>query len=235
VTSSAANGNGAQANSSTDRRLEKGRRRREQIVAAAAALSIRNGLGNLTHRQIAERAAVPLSATTYYFKTLTEIQVEATRHVTQRLVAQFAKELGNTEGNKLVDAARPLARALLPLRTSTVVGYQWYLGAVRIPEVRAVVAEWNHGVVGILADRFALETETAAEVVALADGLLLAATADESSRETTIRRLTRALTHFDAALRVVPANGSAPRVTSRGSSARAVGTSRSKRAALHSA
>lgn len=189
---------------STDRRLAKGRRRREQIVAAAAALSVRHGIGTLTHRQIAEHASVPLSATTYYFKTLTEIQVEATRHITQQLVARFAKELETIESNKIVDAARPLVRALLPLRTSTVVGYQWYLDAVRIPGVRAVIADWNHSVVELLAHRFDLEAETAAEVVAIADGLLLAAMAEESSRATTLRRMTHALGHFGAATHSTP-------------------------------
>ena len=140
---------------------------------------------------------MPLSATTYYFKTLTEIQVEAARHITQRLVARFAKELETIESNKIVDVARPLVRALLPLHTSTVVGYQWYLDAVRIPEVRAVIVDWNHSVVELLAERFAVDTATAAEIVAIADGLLLAAMAEESTRATTLRRMTRALARFD--------------------------------------
>jgi DNA-binding transcriptional regulator YbjK len=201
ATPTAASDNGTELNPSTDRRLAKGRRRREQIVAAAAALSVRRGLGELTHRQIAERASVPLSATTYYFTTLTEIQVEAARHITQRLVARFAKELETIETNKIVDVARPLVRALLPLHTSTVVGYQWYLDAVRIPEVRAVIVEWNHSVVELLTRRFAEDTATAAEIVAIADGLLLAAMAEESTRATTLRRMTRALARFDGAAR----------------------------------
>lgn len=199
TTSTAASDNTAKLDPSTDGRLAKGRRRRQQIVAAAAALSVRQGLGELTHRQIAERASVPLSATTYYFKTLTEIQVEATRHITQRLVARFAKELETIESNEIVEVARPLVRALLPLHTSTVVGYQWYLDAVRIPEVRAVIVDWNHSVVELLANRFAVEAETAAEIVAIADGLLLAAMAEESTRATTLRRMTRALARFDTA------------------------------------
>lgn len=190
---------GTKLDASTDRRLAKGRRRREQIVAAAAALSVRHGLGTLTHRQIAERASVPLSATTYYFKTLTEIQVEATRHITQRLVARFAKELETIESNKIVDVARPLVRALLPLHTSTVVGYQWYLDAVRIPEVRAVIVDWNHSVVELLARRFAVDVATGADIVAIADGVLLAAMAEESTRATTLRRMTQALARFDDA------------------------------------
>jgi len=55
------------------RRQPRGAARRDAIVEAAAALVVEAGPSTLTHRTIAQRADVPLAATTYYFASLDDL------------------------------------------------------------------------------------------------------------------------------------------------------------------
>lgn len=55
------------------KQTEKGERRRALLVAAAAGLLAEGGFDAIRHRAVAERAGVPLAATTYYFSSLDEL------------------------------------------------------------------------------------------------------------------------------------------------------------------
>ncbi|SFN44047.1 transcriptional regulator, TetR family [Pseudonocardia ammonioxydans] len=55
------------------KQTEKGERRRALLVAAAAELLAEGGFEAIRHRAVAERAGVPLAATTYYFSSLDEL------------------------------------------------------------------------------------------------------------------------------------------------------------------
>lgn len=55
------------------KQTEKGGRRRAQLVAAAAALLAEGGFDAVRHRAVAERAGLPLAATTYYFSSLDDL------------------------------------------------------------------------------------------------------------------------------------------------------------------
>ncbi|AKE40348.1 transcriptional regulator BetI [Corynebacterium kutscheri] len=57
----------------------RGRRKRQKIIEATALLLRESGPGSVTHRSVASRAGVSLSATTYYFSGLDELLEEAAR------------------------------------------------------------------------------------------------------------------------------------------------------------
>src|SRR5919197_1233263 len=81
----------------------RGAARRDAILRAAIALIGEEGSDALTHRAVAERAGVPLSATTYYFDSKEDLFREA--------VALAARE----EVERLEDLVLALApRALTP-------------------------------------------------------------------------------------------------------------------------
>ncbi|MFD0888699.1 TetR/AcrR family transcriptional regulator, partial [Streptosporangium algeriense] len=88
------------------RRDPEGRRR--MIVEAAAELLIEDEGAELTHRRAAERAGVPLGATTYYFSSLDELREEALKHLAERVEADLretAAELaaGRCEPERLAE------------------------------------------------------------------------------------------------------------------------------------
>lgn len=51
--------------------------RRKAILEAALAIVVRDGIRNVRHRAIAKEADVPLSATTYYFKDISDLICDA--------------------------------------------------------------------------------------------------------------------------------------------------------------
>lgn len=55
----------------------KGEQRRRHLVDAAVQLMLEGGIGAIRHRAVAERAGVPLSATTYYFSSIDELVASA--------------------------------------------------------------------------------------------------------------------------------------------------------------
>ena len=55
----------------------KGAERRAALVAAGGALFLESGTEGFTHRTVARRAGVPVSATTYYFDSLDDLLVES--------------------------------------------------------------------------------------------------------------------------------------------------------------
>ncbi|MGL4305376.1 MAG: TetR/AcrR family transcriptional regulator [Mycobacteriaceae bacterium] len=55
----------------------KGERRRQAIVMAASQLLREEGLDAVRHRAVASRAGLPLASTTYYFRSLHDLVVQA--------------------------------------------------------------------------------------------------------------------------------------------------------------
>jgi DNA-binding transcriptional regulator YbjK len=51
--------------------------RRKAILEAALAIVVRDGIRNVRHRAVAKEADVPLSATTYYFKDISDLICDA--------------------------------------------------------------------------------------------------------------------------------------------------------------
>jgi DNA-binding transcriptional regulator YbjK len=127
----------------------RGAARREAILRAAIAVIGEQGPDALTHRAVAERAGVPLSATTYYFDSKEELFREA--------VALAARE----EVERLEDLVLALApRALTPTDWAREVAafvaadldadpprhvafYELVLEAARTPGLRPEVNSWE--------------------------------------------------------------------------------------------
>lgn len=127
----------------------RGTARRDAILRAAVELIGEQGPDALTHRAVAERAGVPLSATTYWFTSKDEIFREAvafaageevdrlerlvldlaTRHVTPKA---WAHELSAA---LLADATRDPAQP--------VAMFEFVLEASREPALRDEVARWE--------------------------------------------------------------------------------------------
>ena len=63
--------------------------RRLAITTAAAELIVEIGVDAITHRKVAERAQVPLGATTQYFATLDDLRAAALAALVSHVDAQM--------------------------------------------------------------------------------------------------------------------------------------------------
>jgi TetR/AcrR family transcriptional regulator, regulator of biofilm formation and stress response len=148
--------------------------RRQQIIKAAVRAIAEVGVGNVTHRQIAALAGVPLGSTTYYFPTLDDLVTAALREATEYSRAgleAWAEEL--VVSRDLPATFIELIRRYLGDRDQALLEYEVCLAAARSPELRPAAQLWIDGLRGICA-RFA-GRERGFALAALLDGYLLQA------------------------------------------------------------
>lgn len=140
-------------------RRARGERRREELLRAALRVIGERGVGQTTHRAVAEEADVPPATTTYYFSSIDELLEEAlllfVREEVQRLralaerldggvgtvdeiAALFAVELLGDD-----DAGDPMSR------TQTTAQFELYLEATRRPALRTVARDCVQGYVDV--------------------------------------------------------------------------------------
>ena len=130
------------------------------------------GVGNVTHRQIAALAGVPLGSTTYYFPTLDDLIATALREATELARAgleAWAEEL--TVSRDLPATFVDLAQRYVADRDQALLEYEMCLAAARSPELRPIAQLWFDGMRGICA-RFA-GRERGHALAALIDGYLM--------------------------------------------------------------
>lgn len=127
----------------------RGAARREAILRATIAVVGELGPDALTHRAVAERAGVPLSATTYYFDSKEELFREAVALAAaeeverlEQLVLDLApRDLSPTDWAREVSAT--LWEDLESEPARPVAFYEFVLEAARRPELREEVARWE--------------------------------------------------------------------------------------------
>lgn len=73
--------------SQTIKRRSKGEKTREKILIAAIEILALNGVKGTTHRAIANHAKLQLSLTTYYFKDIQELVVQAFKLNSKRILS----------------------------------------------------------------------------------------------------------------------------------------------------
>jgi DNA-binding transcriptional regulator YbjK len=127
----------------------RGAARREAILRATIAVVGELGPDALTHRAVAERAGVPLSATTYYFESKEELFQEAVALAAAEEVERLERLVLDLAPRDLspIDWAREVSAALWedieaePARP--VAFYEFVLEAARRPALREEVARWE--------------------------------------------------------------------------------------------
>jgi TetR/AcrR family transcriptional regulator, regulator of biofilm formation and stress response len=144
---------------------ERGRRRRDALVDAGVALLTDGGFAAVSHRAVADRAGLPLAATTYYFRSrddligaaferMVERDLAATRERFTARVRQFGTGSSDiASGGAGVRrmparaAAEALAAALLPHdeieRRRHLALWELYLQAGREPSLRPLARAWT--------------------------------------------------------------------------------------------
>ena len=175
------------------RRSERGERRRRALAEAAAALVAERGIATVTHRAVAERAGLPLAATTYYFTSLAELVESAVAVVAEGWLSGAQAAVAGLP-SVLRDPAE-LARAVVLVVSATPFGaqpiaasdllvlYDRYLEAGRHPYLQPAVRAHNERLDGLLGEVLARggrapDPATARALLALVDGAILRALAE---------------------------------------------------------
>jgi DNA-binding transcriptional regulator YbjK len=174
----------------------KGEQRRAQIARAATDLVRAQGPAALSHRAVAQRAGVSLSATTYYYGGLDDV---AGSGLVDAWVAHAEQVLAGVPGSTgPADPAAVLTEALLPPGDDEAVlaHYQLLLDAGRTPALAAALAEGRQRLDAVLAALLrALHVRAVppALVLAVLDGAVVTAVSEARPLRPTTRTLLHAL------------------------------------------
>lgn len=183
---------------SARRTSARGLRRRQLLLEAAGELLMERGFAALSHRAVAQHAELPLSATTYYFRSLDELLEGAVRQLADGWLAGAGVVVADLPPQ--LDDPRALAEALVRVAALGPAGetapdsrtvlslYDRYVEAARHPRMRPVVAEYDDRIEALLADVLRRRSgsseaigevrRTARLVLAVIDGALLRALAE---------------------------------------------------------
>jgi DNA-binding transcriptional regulator YbjK len=185
-------------------------RRRAALLDAAAELLAEGGFGAVSHRAVADRAGLPLAATTYYFASRDDLAASALEKIMRdelaRLRALLART-GRAAGPRAM--ARALVAALVPgdpaERSYQLAMYELYVQAGRGDgRLRELARDWNEGCVEVVGELLAERGHHLGDVdvrliTTLADGLTLELLVEErTDTGTAVAVLTRALAALGA-------------------------------------
>jgi DNA-binding transcriptional regulator YbjK len=176
---------------------ERGRRRRDALLDAGAELLAESGFAGVSHRAVAERAGLPLAATTYYFRSRDELIATAFERMVDRDIAatraRFTERIGrrapapsrgSAAGVPARAAAEAFAAALLPRdeaeRRRHLALWELYLQAGRDPALRPLARAWTDRCRALTREMLRVSGYPATEVFvdllgAAADGLAIEA------------------------------------------------------------
>jgi TetR/AcrR family transcriptional regulator, regulator of biofilm formation and stress response len=120
--------------------------RREQILEAALRVIGRAGIHAVTHRAVAEEAAVPLGSTTYYFDSRDDLIRQALEYVAASEIERYgerAEELRDVKtAHALADRLIDELVAAAEDRIAYIAEYELWLEAGRRPELREAAQSW---------------------------------------------------------------------------------------------
>ncbi|MBP2707949.1 TetR family transcriptional regulator [Microbispora sp. RL4-1S] len=123
-------------------------RRREALLDAAVELMGEGGFAAVTHRAVAQRAALPLAATSYYFSCRDDLLAQAFALLVSRELAQMRACLAEAAPGRLADT---LAEAYAFDRPRQLGLWELYLQAGRDQALQSIARAWTDGCATIVA------------------------------------------------------------------------------------
>ncbi|MFC7344637.1 TetR/AcrR family transcriptional regulator [Saccharopolyspora griseoalba] len=190
----------------TDGRRLKGERRRRAILDATLRVIAREGIGAVSHRNVAREAEVPPASIAYYFNGIDDLLVASLLDSCELLLAKLdeTRERVRESSQWPRAVAEMIAETVRDHRERTLAEYELYLLAARRPALRPAARRWLEVLRGDVSEGRAGEDPVARAFLAGLDGLFLQALiADEPPRadelEPVLRFLMRPHDHLGTA------------------------------------
>jgi len=174
-------------NDQAPRESTRSAHRRLAVVRAAANLLRRRGIDTLTHRAVAEEAALPPQTVRAYLATREELRCAALQYTLDgwvRRAEEFIERLPepltlNQTARAIVEVATVHPVELAETTRATIAGvYERYIQSGRHPELRPLITDYNRQLVGLVArvlSRYGrrVEPRIAQAMLAVVDGTVI--------------------------------------------------------------
>jgi TetR/AcrR family transcriptional regulator, regulator of biofilm formation and stress response len=163
------------------KRYAKGEAREREILEATIDLIYEEGISSVTHRSVARRAGVALSAPSYFFPSIDDLIVEAFRLIVATMMEGLEALSARIEAEEMSREQAVEAFVELALKTAPrydKVQYEAYMFATRRPALRsdvdaAIAATHRKGSTLVTASRRKTFDWAAPILTAYADGVAL--------------------------------------------------------------
>lgn len=161
----------------TDGRRLKGERRRRAILDATLRVIAREGVGAVSHRNVAREAEVPPASIAYYFNGIDDLLVASLLGSCELLVAQLDGTRERVQENSQWPraVAEMVAETIRDHRERTLAEYELYLLAARRPALRPAARRWLEVLRGDINEGRGGDEPVIRAFLAGLDGLLLQA------------------------------------------------------------
>ncbi|MEV4177209.1 TetR family transcriptional regulator [Nonomuraea sp. NPDC049709] len=123
----------------------RGKRRRATLLTAAVTLLTEGGFAAVTHRAVAQRANLPLAATTYYFTSRDQLLAEAFAQLVETELATTRTWITHHGLTTLTDQIATADR------TRQLGLWELYVHAGRDPALQHIARRWTDGCVHLIA------------------------------------------------------------------------------------
>jgi DNA-binding transcriptional regulator YbjK len=124
----------------------RGRQRRATLLTAAVDLLTEGGFAAVTHRAVAQRANLPLAATTYYFASRDQLLAEAFAQLVETELTTTRTWIADHGLTALTDQVATADRnRQLGL-------WELYVHAGRDPVLQQIARRWTDGCIRLIAD-----------------------------------------------------------------------------------
>lgn len=140
--------------SSAKPKTARSEKRRELLLETTLRLVAEGGVDSVTHRRVAEAAAVPLGSTTYYFTSRRHLLREAFAHYleqTTRLQKELAPRLEGAVADDIVELLVEFTEREFADADMLRAEYELTLFASRDAEVAELLHRWDEWMVASLA------------------------------------------------------------------------------------
>ncbi|MDJ0786462.1 MAG: TetR family transcriptional regulator [Myxococcota bacterium] len=131
------------------------RRRMELILDAAVRIIAREGLGELTHRAVAQEAGIPEGSMTFYFRQRADLVRAAFKHLAARQLQsleEVSKKVVSSDLAEIVDPLVTMVEEELGDALSKIAEVELILAVARDPELQAHYASYRESVAAYQAD-----------------------------------------------------------------------------------
>jgi DNA-binding transcriptional regulator YbjK len=123
----------------------RGPARREALLDAVLQIVAERGTDAVTHRRVAEVAALPLASTTYWFESKEHLLTAALELAAERDIARLRTQVADAPvgAAPLELAVSAIVSPTDPIRSSLITTYALLLEAARRPALRDIARRWT--------------------------------------------------------------------------------------------
>lgn len=138
--------------------LDTASKTKQRILQSTLQIIAAHGFRSVTHRSVAHKAGVSLSATNYHFGNIDQMLYEAMAHYVTESIDRYSSAFENIQGEEqLIQAVMLIITEVPRDNLDVTILYELYAQASRDPRYRTLVQRWQETTMTLLSSHCSQE------------------------------------------------------------------------------